>query len=228
MTINLNFILGYCSIALIFDSCKTFPPDFFRHEIELSNQLGTVSALLPNELDTTYSWVNFSDCDCCDIKMYRFANSNYTLLKETGMFHAHLPDSLYQFTIFHKVRRNCDGQWRITQNSVDSLVGLMNIRNAEAFVGGDSIVWLNKERLHIDKRDFILLAYRSKTAYPYRDTGAVTILEAITIVDNEVLNFVYECSGINCEGFIEKMTISLKSIHIERNGSKKSEGYGSN
>lgn len=214
LRLNIQLILGFCGFVLIYSSCKTSPSGLVMHEIELSNQLGKMSILLPSEFDTLYTWVNFSDCDCCDIKMYRFASSNYSLLKETGMFHARIPDSLFQFTIFHKAKRNCEDHWKITQSSVDSLASLMEAKYEEAFVGRDSITWLNKEMLIIDNQTFVLLAYKSKSAYPFRMPGIPVMLEATTVIDGEVLNFVCECSRSNCEGFVEKMTKSLKSIHF--------------
>lgn len=209
------FLLNVSCLVVFFGGCETTMPGYIQHKIELSNRIDKIYIQLPAEIDTAYTWINVSDCDCCDLKMYRFANSSYSLLKETGMFYTQIPDSLFQLTISHKLRKNCNEQWEITRNSVDSLANFMETKNAEAFVGGDPIVWVNKELMKINNHVFILLAYKSKNAYPYLMVGTPVVLEATTILDNEVLSFIYECSGRNCEDFVEKMMTSLKTIKFE-------------
>lgn len=207
---HINFLATLCGLALFFFSCETASEKQGSYQLNLSNQLGELSFILPPEFDTIYIWDNIKDCDCCDLRMYRFANSNYSLRTETGMFNTQIPDSLFQLTIYHRIINNCDNTWVITQVSVDSMARLRDIEHEDAFFGEEPISWIRKEMLNIDNHSFLLLGYKSKRAFA--SLGTMTILEAMTVVDDEILTFVGECSGSNCGDFADKMISVLKSI----------------
>jgi hypothetical protein len=197
-----------------FAGCQNSSSGFKRQEINLSNELGIISIELPIQVDTFFSWVSTSDCaPCCNEKMYRFADKDYSLLKETGFFYHKFPDSLYQFTIRHKETRGCESEWSISENSLDSIVSIKENQSLEAFAGEESIAWILREIRYIDKRMFLVFAYKEKS--PFTRIEYSTILEAFTIQDDEILHFKYECTGNFCVDFISKMDESLKSIRFK-------------
>lgn len=210
---------GFC-FALILSAtfCRTPSADRFKcMDIPLQNQLGLISMLIPVEFDTFFTWKNVSDCGaCCDLMMYRFADKDYSLLQETGMFPTQIPDSLLQFTISHKAGKKCDKDWRITLNTRDSLVSVLEAQDAENFVGGEPIYWLRREFLSIDKHAFVILGYRSKHLHGYASSGIPTVVEAITIIDNQILQLTFECTGSDCTKFVAKIDKSLRSIRFKK------------
>lgn len=209
MTKIVSVIFPFLLILLVFiSSCQNPIDDFIDHTITLSNQLGSISIKLPPIFDTSFVWKNVGDGD--SYQMYRFANRNYSLIRETGSFYLEFPDSLLQFTISHN-----DGKEIYTDNdafNLDSIVSRLNKKNYESCMGCDSITWRIREHRIISDHDFIVIGFEELGRYA--SLGRIKVLEAITWHHQNTIHFRSECSGSNCGDFIATMSKSLNTIKM--------------
>ena len=100
------------TLLVLFISCNYAPPDKRLPEtlsstktvnVELIDSLGTITLSIPKKYDTSFSWVQYSDCGKpCDKQKYRFQPKYLPIVKESGWMWADNPsDSIDQFTISH-------------------------------------------------------------------------------------------------------------------------------
>jgi hypothetical protein len=98
-----------------------FAEDVKKQTVELEDNLGVVSMFLPVRYDTTFTWVQYSDCGRpCEKRMYRFQPKKLPVYADSRLMHRKLNDSIDQFTILHNpyiergVTDNPDNQIFIT------------------------------------------------------------------------------------------------------------------
>lgn len=181
-----------------------------RKSIVLNNNLGEIDFFIPSSFDTLLIWENRSDCaPCCDSFSYRWANSKFSLVKESGFFQNELTDSLFQFTITHKKDLNCLSAIEIDKETLLELTSIIESSYQEAF--SDNLLWQIREIRNINNQLFIVYGYSGKSSI---GTEQYAILKAITKINNEDVHFTYECEASNCQRFIDSMIESMNSIKI--------------
>ena len=106
---NSLFIVIAC---ILFVSCKemtgkgagfSVPPNSKIVQVKLIDTLGTVILAVPNRYDTSFTWIDHSDCGKpCDQQKYRYQPKSLRITKESGfIWLGELKDSVDRFTISH-------------------------------------------------------------------------------------------------------------------------------
>ena len=106
---NSLFIVIAC---IFFASCKEtsgkgagllVPPKSKIVQVELIDTLGTVILAVPDRYDTSFEWIDHSDCGkACDQQKYRYQPSGLRITKESGFVWLGEPkDSVDRLTISH-------------------------------------------------------------------------------------------------------------------------------
>lgn len=208
---SLRNLHTYLSIFLLVYSCGIPENSSHISKIKLASHIGIISLAAPEKLDTFYEWVYVSDCGpCCHEKWYRLANKKYSLLEESGSYDSQIPDSIFQLTISHKNNPGCDNNFNISQVTADSITKKVEKNYYDSFDGEKEINWIIKKLEKINGQNFILLGYESNGIYA--NLGQMTTIEAITLINKEIILFKYECSGVNCRDFFEEAMESLYSL----------------
>jgi hypothetical protein len=72
-------------------------------QVQLVDSLGMVNFSVPLRYDTSFSWINYSDCGKpCDFQEYRYQSKGLPITKESGWFwNGESKDSVDNFTISH-------------------------------------------------------------------------------------------------------------------------------
>ena len=99
------------AILVLFSSCTNAgrnknllqpSPDTQLRNVLLVDSLGTVTVAIPLRYDTSFEWINWSDCGKpCAHQEYRFQDKKNPITKESGWFWTDPKDSVDQFTISH-------------------------------------------------------------------------------------------------------------------------------
>ncbi len=201
------------------DEIKGVPwENSYRTEvIVLEDSFVKIIADIPIELDTFYTRLNSSDNDCGHKRQYTFSDSDYPIfIREGGSLGDILPDSAYEFTIYHTYKFACSPEYPRDYDEEDFL---LKARGTEIFrtSEGKPFKWIHKEFKKISGRPFMIMAYQ--TNYPARtpnQTYLSTYLNAYTQLDSLHIGISYECNAKDCEGFVERMMNSLESIKLEK------------
>ena len=90
--------LVHLSFIFFLHGCQGSKPEILE-SIELKNNLGTLTFSVPQQLDTFYTWTHHSDNSCDHYEKFRFADKEYSLLMESGLFSQIAFDSILQITI---------------------------------------------------------------------------------------------------------------------------------
>lgn len=177
--------------------------------VDLRNDLGRLTILLPSRFDTTFTWIDFSDNSCDDQYKYRYADSDYPLIQETGFIYELKEDSLFFFTISHLKITGCsNNKSEIEQDDLDLMVKrerVLNPQNKLTF----------QKLLTINNRKYAVIADHNRVGnldHAY--------ISARTIVDYQIISINYNCIMHDCMDFHETMMKSLKTIKIS-GGNKK-------
>lgn len=96
---------------LFFTSCKEGPNEVTELSpvanskmvhLKLIDTLGTVVMAVPVRYDTSFVWVDYSDCGApCQSQVYRYQPKDLPIIKESGWFWPFPTDSVERFTIKH-------------------------------------------------------------------------------------------------------------------------------
>lgn len=177
--------------------------EFVGKTIDLKNDLGQLSISLPIDFDTSYSWMRYSDYRCGAQQLVRFANTNYSMLRETGYLNLEIPDSLYELTVSQPEHPECaDPEYVIDQSYIDNHTSARLMENTKANFE------INELRT-INGRVFAVFAEVSTS----RDmTNAY--LQARTIIQGQVISLTFTCLRQDCRDFIQCMDKSLQTIEI--------------
>ncbi len=184
---------------------KNIPSNYFMHEIELINDIGNIKVCVPKNLDTIYEW-NKNDHDCFyNVQMYRIADSNYSLIKETETcteFSA--PDSLYQLTVIHQIYPCIEYLYKDLDIIFEELY-------AEQTKNSYVEILLNETQT-INGRKFIIVAKKFNL---WQNEKEQIIVNAITPINAVPITFSYECWSSNCGDFLNIALQSIKTIEIK-------------
>ena len=99
-------------LALVFFSCSHFrgeglksiaPKNSRVAELKLADSLGTIEFFIPRRYDTSFEWIDQSDCGKpCDIQKYRYQPKEQKVQKESGWAWVDSSkDSIEWFTVSH-------------------------------------------------------------------------------------------------------------------------------
>jgi hypothetical protein len=183
-----------------------------KKTIVLNNKLGEIEIRLPTALDSTFSWINETDSYCTNRYMFRFANSKFPIMKETGFAYAKKADSLYDFTIEQRFP-NCG---KFENNGIDqvnlSLSSTESLKNIKYFFDpNNSIILFHKlDTLRFNGRKYFLKQYKVK-----RNNMFFENIRFITIYKNEILLFTGRCEASNCNRFNEQVNSIMNSVKIK-------------
>lgn len=206
------------NILFLLNSCHTAPkpiietlPSGKEWNILLENQLGNVTLILPNHLDTLFSWTQTSDCgDGCSYVDYRVQPRTLPIFKESGFYYFTLKDSVEQFTIKHS-KLNYPGQMSDTIQKNYLRDRLKN--EAEKYPSGKYLI---DTILTIDGRYFPVIGYRT---YDTVKKTTTQYLSANTALKNNFLQFYFESRksypDTSSTDFLRNSFRHLKTIKIK-------------
>jgi hypothetical protein len=127
-------------------------------------------------------------------------------MQETGFFKSTYPDSSYRVTFSHVDNFECqdlDEEFHLNEM----------VERLEYGSRMDSVQFklLSAERFEVDGRPFGIIAFRRFMSTPMFQS---TMVWGFVRVDSINLQVEYECARKNCEGFVQEMTESLRSIRV--------------
>lgn len=170
-------------LAAILISCGgQIPDDYAPNTIDLNNNLGHLSISLPVEFDTSYSWTGNTDYRCGTRQLFRFVDTDYSMLQETGFLSADVPDSLYQLTISQPKHKDCADLSDVVDNSY-----IDNYR-AALLAQGITVEFAIAEIQSIKNRDFAVFATQTRMKNEDRSD-----LQAITVVAGNMISVTFSC-----------------------------------
>jgi hypothetical protein len=192
-------------LLLYFFACRPKPPsDMVPRKIELINNIGTIELMLPAQMDTFCSWVNMSCTQCLDKQQFRYADTDYDVILETGNFNFDSPDSAYQFTVSQDTRVKC---FEVQDTFINARF-IENWEKGQRMNNQDVEIYFSGLE-NYDGRNFAVMANRTSSM----DMNAIN-LSAYTVVNGQLICLAYSCLATNCDGFVEQMKLSLETIEI--------------
>ena len=180
-------------------------------KVLLPNNLADLEVNLPNNLDTFFTWTQYSDWgDPCALSDYRIQNSSLPIFKESGFIYKTLKDSVEQFTLKHsKILK----PWPF-EDSVMVKMYLEKLKS-EAYENREN-KYLIDTILHINNRRYAVIAY---TSYDTTIKAKINILNAATSVKGERIEFYFEkrnsYQNKNSDSFLATSLESLNSIRLK-------------
>ncbi|SKC84996.1 hypothetical protein SAMN05660236_4777 [Ohtaekwangia koreensis] len=198
-----------CTVVVII-SCENSKITDSRPEIFfLQDSLFRIEINVPMELDSFNTWVDYDDTSCGHLRKYRFSNSNYPIIQESGFIHKTSPDSSYRLTFSHIDNYNCqDSTWKVDLKGV--------VKGLELRSKMDSVQFrlISLDKVEINKLTFDILTF--KTDLLPRQKYQSILIWGFTKVNGIDLKVEYECANKNCDSFIDKMNESLKSLRVTK------------
>lgn len=170
-----------------------------------------ITLQVPLELDSFYTWVDWNDNNCGDTRKYRFSNSNYPIIKESGFFYKIWPDSSYRLTFSHINKYDCKDV--AIGKEIDLDIQEASMRD---YAQKDSALFelFSKSRSEINGVKFTIFEFKTDV-YP-RQKYPSTFISADIFIDSLEMHISYECAGNDCELFLPRMKKSLQTIKIEK------------
>ncbi len=209
-------------------SCRN-PNSTRKHSFTLIDRdsllLGVIICKLPSDFDTTYTWLNSSDCDCCDAIMYRSHSSNYEVITESGFLSMTHLDSGFYFTISHYPGIDCDTSREYVDNRPSpSKTHKQRIEEYIKYMessGSRINITIDTSRI-INKNFYDIFSYTSDNIYKIlaedsskTETVTFNVVTASTVYKNRSIGFNIQSNVHQRDSFnIIAMNI-LKSVHIE-------------
>ncbi|MBY0476743.1 MAG: hypothetical protein K2Q24_03790 [Chitinophagaceae bacterium] len=172
--------------------------------------LGLLTIKIPNKLDTFYQWWNTSDCIPCGWMQYRFADSKYKAIAESGFFSDKEPDSLYQLTIRHKPKRWIE-MGKILRPIDESDSAIINDALDRSSLREPEL--LKKEKIIINDYPFYTY-YLKSSENSITNTPSIYVI-GVTSLKDRYLQIIAEHSGNDTTGFYETMYKCLLSVRIK-------------
>ena len=218
-------ILFFLFLILAFTSCDhpkkpyieelTWP----KRTVKLDNDLGILTIRLPEEFDTFYTFRYESDNICGDYKKYRFQNSKFPVLKESGGYISHTVDSLKIFTIEQNIYACSEG---ITMDSLKlKIITKNHIEHLKANDRSRSPI-LKMSRIDtFNGKPFFIIAHENGELYHIKDSvknlKSAKLMTYTRVNKYHILNLNFDCAASNCDSFIPKMYKALKTVQIKPN-----------
>jgi|GEM_PF-2442116 len=174
---------------------------YSKRNIQLINQLGSISIYLPTALDTFYTYADFGDYHCGETKQYRFASKKFGPGHNLEDAYSDPTDSLCQLTIVQTYNRDCE-----TNITIDS-----NLFNA-----------MKKDKTH----KYSMLDARGKKIIVGVLEGQQNIMDiaevnGVTSISGRPVRFNFQCYKKDGRNFVKQMLISLKSLEVKEDGGQK-------
>lgn len=172
-----------CHEAARQNSSSELPDHGRLMRIQLVDSLGLVTIAIPGRYDTSFSWVNYSDCGkACAQQEYRLQSRETRIIKESGFIFLGWPhDSVDQLTISHSswvAYRERDSSGIFTQHEHEKDL----IRNDMLPV--IPIIFDTVERIHDRYYSIIVMAQK--------DTIDQKIMQALTTVQGVEIRLSYQ------------------------------------
>lgn len=180
---------------------REIPLGFKSQRISLDNNLGNIQLFVPNDLDTFYSWIRYSDYSCGHKQMYRFSDRRFQLIKESGWIFNEKIDSLKQITVSHALKSHCKERFASARSKKFE-------ENLKYQFGSDSS---RKEIKNINGRDFYILTFTMES-----EARNIKNVTAITIIDSIRVDINFNCYAKDCKEFTNRINKSIESITIEK------------
>ncbi len=177
----------------------------------LENNLGNVSIVLPNHMDTLISWTQTSDCgDGCSYVDYRIQSQRLPIFKESGFMWIPLEDSVEQFTIKHS---KLNYSWQMSDTAMKRYLYLKLKNEARKY---PDVAYVVDTILNIDNRYIPVIGYLT---YDSTNKTTTQYLDAITALKNNTLQLFFEYRKSHPDSighdFINNSFRFLKSIKIQ-------------
>jgi hypothetical protein len=174
---------------------------YSKRNIQLINQLGSISIYLPLAFDTFYTYADFGEYHCGETKQYRFASKKFGLGHDIEDSYSDPADSLCQLTIVQTYDRDCE-----TNITIDST--LLNS--------------MKKDKTHtytmLDAKGKKIIAGVQEVQQDIMD---VAVIDAITSVSGRQVKFHFQCYKKDAGNFVNQMLTSLKSLEVKEDGGQK-------
>ena len=184
---------------------------------ESTDTLAEIRIKLPERLDTFYKWRHYSCCTNCDNTKYRFADKRYPQFAESGFYWTVEPDSVYQFSIWHKPLRFFSDSTQLEELTInDSGYFYNNI--PRQFSLGDKLQPIKKSFQKINGRNFFIVQFISPFGYLTRKETYYVV--AGTNLKDRQIKFIGECSAKDSSQFFIGMYKSIQSIVIKERTSE--------
>jgi len=213
---NSLFIVIVC---ILFASCKEMtgkgtvflvPPNSKTVQVKLIDTLGTVTLAVPDRYDTSFAWIDHSDCGKpCDLQKYRYQPKSLRITKESGFIWLGEPeDSVDRFTISHS------GYFPF--HNGDTSKDFVRHEHLKSQLTSDpsnpSIIFDTIERIH-DRYYSIFAMQRS-------DTIRCEKVLAVTTVKGNLIRFQYDLLTKKVDSvetnFIKNSIDLIRTIQINR------------
>ena len=206
---SIKTLLIICIIVAI-SSCETNKIADSRLEtFFLQDSLFSIDISVPIELDSFYTWIDSDDISCGHLRKYRFSDSKYPIIKESGFIHKTFPDSSYRLTFSHIDKYDCqDSTWKVDLNEL--------IKGYELKSKMDSVEFnvISSDKVEINGLTFDILAF--KTDLLPRQKYQSKLIWGFTKIGGIDLKVECECAGKTCDSFVEKMSKSLKTMRLTK------------
>jgi hypothetical protein len=173
--------------------------------------LGSISIKLPARLDTMYQWHHYSDCKTCGEIKYRVADNSYDQYAESGFYWTVVPDSVYQFNIWHKPYPEVPDSIEFAEIAqADSSIYFNRLPELVSTLG--DVDFFKREFKKIGDRNFMITGFVAHTGYLTRKKSIYLV--ALTNLRSRPLYLIAECSATDTTGFINNMYKSILSVQI--------------
>jgi len=178
---------------------------YVKHYITLKYGLGTISIYLPEKFDSSFAFVQRSDCgSCCEEYVNRFSSKRYTINNDGRYTQEMKIDSLYQFTI-SQTNGDCPVKMKIDSGFAKALLSKFFEEELRTKSG--------KHKSYIYQKDTLNIAV-AELGYNHDNKADLIISCVMLLHKNEIfLNFNYFAK--DTAGFTGRMLTSLKTIEID-------------
>lgn len=202
------FLISMLVISFLF-SCKNEKKDTVQTVFFTQDSLYKITFDKPLELDTFYSWRKAGCYGCDDYQRNCFSKKTFPLEMQSGMLFNDYADSTYRLIIEHIDHFKCKSYYdfelspRIRKNLLD------NLKRFNFDV--DTLFIENIKSNNFNNR---IKAYKTKENES--DSNWRYFVQALTVIDSNVIAFTADCKSKNCDGFIKRFEKTMKSIKIEK------------
>ncbi|PHN08475.1 hypothetical protein [Flavilitoribacter nigricans] len=176
--------------------------------LDLEYDAGKLKLDYPRELDTIFTWIDYSDYSCGHRRKTRISKSKLRNVKETGFaYSVDFPDTINQITIIQPDYPDCYQDYELA----DLLAASLGVY--EEKYTGYSMLWLKKDIQTISGSNFGILGLEV-----YDDVSKKLIdssIEIFTLRNNELITIEFYCKNDNCEGFVEEKLTEIERIKLD-------------
>lgn len=192
------------------ESMRLNPPNAKKVSLQLIDSLGIIELFVPIRYDTSFTWVDYSDCGKpCNKQKYRFQPQALRITKESGWIWLGEPaDSIDRFTISHS------GFFPFHEGDTAKNIARHNMVKGSVIteIEQPAIVFDTVQK--VQDRYFYIIAIEKKDSLIRKKIVAVT-----TIKSNEIM-FQYELvtksNDSITENYISNALNLIKFVKIEK------------